>query len=165
MSVPWLPTDWSHPVRLELLTGHHLRPIRESDVDLDYPAVMGSQARLYSIFGPAWGWPPPDMTREQDRADLARHEFEIQRHESFNFALFDRDETALLGCVYIDPPFKTGADADVCWWVIDDLVDSDVEANLGAAVPAWLAAVWPFQRVRYPGIDLTWHAWLALPDP
>jgi hypothetical protein len=41
--VTWLPDGFSHPQRLDLPTGHHLRPIREADVDIDYPAVMGSR--------------------------------------------------------------------------------------------------------------------------
>ena len=100
----WLPPDWEHPNRVDLPTGHHLRPIGASDVDLDYPAVMASRARLWSIYGTAWGWPPASMTIEQDREDLAHHEDEIEQHRSFNYALFDPPETELLGCVYIDPP-------------------------------------------------------------
>jgi RimJ/RimL family protein N-acetyltransferase len=136
----WLPEDFEHPTGVELATGHHLRPIRESDVDLDLPAVMGSQQRLWSIYGEAWGWPPATMTHEQDREDLARHEAEIEAHQSFNYALFDADETELLGCVYIDPPEKEGgADAEISWWVVDALVGSDVERELDALVPRWIA--------------------------
>ena len=58
----WLPDGWSHPTRADLPTGHHLRPIRAADVDLDYVAVMGSRERLWSIYGQAWGWPPETMT-------------------------------------------------------------------------------------------------------
>ncbi len=104
----WLPADFVHPTRVPLPFGHHLRPIRAEDVDLDMIAVMGSQPRLWSIYGKAWGWPPATMTREQDREDLAHHAAEMETHESFNYALFDADETALLGCVYIDPPEKAG---------------------------------------------------------
>src|ERR1700742_3515209 len=104
MGSPWLPPDFVHPDRLDLSTGHHLRPIRESDTDIDYPAVMGSRERLWQIFGSAWQWPPADMTYEQDRVDLARHEREIAAHESFNYAVFDAAESELFGCVYIDPP-------------------------------------------------------------
>ncbi|MCC6226130.1 MAG: N-acetyltransferase [Microthrixaceae bacterium] len=154
---PWLPPQWSHPLRVELWTGHHLRPIRADDVDLDYPAVMGSQARLYSIFGPVWGWPPADMTFEQDLADLVRHEEEIARHESFNYALFDAGETALLGCVYIDPPETTDADADISWWVVDDLVGSEVDLALSETIPAWISAEWPFESPRHFG-------WRSHPD-
>jgi RimJ/RimL family protein N-acetyltransferase len=160
----WLPDDFIHPLRLDLPTGQHLRPIRADDVDLDLPAVMGSQERLWSIYGPAWGWPPPTMTREQDLDDLAHHETEIEQHLSFNYALFDAGETELLGCVYIDPPQKLGADAEISWWVVDSLVGGPVEAALDAAVPAWVAADWPLDQPRYVGRDLSWPDWIALPD-
>lgn len=160
----WLPPGWAHPTRVDLSTGHHLRPIRESDVDLDLPAVMGSRERLWATYGAAWGWPPVGMTREQDRVDLARHEAEIEAHESFNYALFDADETVLLGCVYVDPPEKPGADAEISWWVVDSLVGSDVEAALDELVPRWIAAEWPLERPRYVGRDLSWADWLALPE-
>jgi RimJ/RimL family protein N-acetyltransferase len=162
--VSWLPTDFVHPECLDLATGHHLRPIRESDVDVDYPAVMGSRERLWRMFGAAWGWPPADMSFEDDRADLARHEREIAAHESFNYAIFDEDETTLLGCVYIDPPEKAAADAEISWWVVDAMVGSSLEAQLSAAVPEWISARWPFARPRYIGVELSWADWLALED-
>ena len=115
----WLPEGWQHPPRVELSTGHHLRPIRPDDTELDMLAVMGSQERLWSIYGEAWGWPPPTMTAEQDREDLQHHADEMVRNESFNYALLDAEETVLLGCVYIDPPDKAGADAEISWWVRD----------------------------------------------
>lgn len=160
----WLPDDFEHPTVVPLPTGHHLRPIRADDVDLDMPAVMGSQERLWSIYGEAWGWPPATMTAEQDREDLARHEEEIARHESFNYALLDADETELIGCVYIDPPEKAGADAEISWWVRDEYLGSDVESALDELVPRWIADDWPLQQPRYVGRDLTWAEWLALPD-
>jgi hypothetical protein len=161
----WLPDDWRHPDRLDLPTGHHLRPIRAADVEIDHPAVMGSRERLWEMYGQVWGWPPATMTLEQDREDLARHEREIAEHRSFNYALLpDGAESALLGCVYVDPPEKVGADADVSWWVVDDLVGTPAEVALDEAVPAWLAARWPFDRVRYPGRELSWAEWEALPE-
>ena len=63
----WLPADFRHPTRVEVPFGHHLRPIRAEDTDLDMVAVMGSRERLWSIYGEAWGWPPADMTHEADR--------------------------------------------------------------------------------------------------
>jgi RimJ/RimL family protein N-acetyltransferase len=160
---PWLPDDFVHPKRVDLPTGHHLRPIRADDTDIDMVAVMGSRDRLWSIYGEAWGWPPATMTHEQDREDLQRHADEMERNESFNFALFDDDETALLGCVYIDPTDKPGADADISWWVVDDLVGSEVEAALDELVPRWIASDWPLERPRYVGRDLSWAEWIALP--
>jgi hypothetical protein len=104
------------------------------------------------------------MTHEQDREDLAHHEEEIERHESFNYALFDEGETELLGCVYIDPAEKVGADAEFSWWVVDALVGSDVERALDELVPRWIANDWPLAEPRYVGRDLSWEDWMALPD-
>ncbi|MBH0024973.1 hypothetical protein [Salinibacterium sp. SWN248] len=125
-AAPWLPAGWQHPTHVSLPTGHHLRPIRASDTQLDMDAVRGSRERLWSIYGEAWGWPPATMTAEQDRADLQRHADEMQTHESFNFALFD--ETA---------------DADVSWWVRDEYVGTELEAALDEFVPAWIERDWP----------------------
>lgn len=159
----WLPDDFTHPTWVAVGPGHHLRPITAADADLDYPAVMGSQPRLWAIFGDAWGWPPATMTHQEDAADLARHEAEIAAHESFNYALFDQAETVLLGCVYIDPPEKQGADAEICWWVVDGQAGTGLERILDAVVPTWIAGEWPFRRPRYIGRDLSWREWLALP--
>jgi len=73
----WLPDGFTPPERADLSTGHHLPPIREADVDVDYPAVMGSRERLWAKYGDAWGWPPSAMTYDADKADLAHHEAEI----------------------------------------------------------------------------------------
>jgi len=159
----WLPGDFVHPTQVAVGSGHHLRPIRAADTDIDMVAVMGSRERLWGIYGEAWGWPPATMTHEQDREDLQRHADEMETHESFNYALFDADETALLGCCYIDPTDKPGADADISWWVVDDCVGTDLEAALDELVPRWIAEEWPFERPRYVGRDLTWAEWIALP--
>jgi hypothetical protein len=160
----WLPSEFVPPVRAELATGHHLRPIRAADVDIDYPAVMGSRERLWSIYGDVWRWPPATMTYEQDRDDLARHEAEIAAHESFNYAVLDAPESRLLGCVYVDPPEKAGADADISWWVIDSAVGTELEHALDRFVPGWIADSWPFRRPRLPGRELSWDDWQKLPD-
>ena len=94
----------------------------------------------------------------------ARHEAEAERHESFNYALFDEEETELIGCVYVDPPEKAGADAEISWWVRDEYVGSELEAALDELVPRWIADTWPVRAPRYVGRDLTWQEWLALPD-
>lgn len=160
----WLPPDFTHPTVLPVIDGFHLRPIRESDTEIDYPAVMGSRTRLWEIYGEAWGWPRETMTVDEDRADLARHEREIKAHESFNYALLDLAETTLVGCVYIDPPRKTGADTEISWWVVDSHVGTPLEDALAVVVPRWIERVWPFEKPRYVGRDLSWAAWLSLPD-
>lgn len=161
----WLPTDFVAPTRVDIpATALHLRPIHPDDTEIDMVAVMGSQQRLWSIYGEAWGWPPADMTADDDREDLARHADEMTRNESFNYALLDEDETALLGCVYIDPPERVGADAEISWWVVDDHAGGPVERALDDFVPTWIARAWPLDAPRYVGRDLTWAAWLDLPE-
>jgi hypothetical protein len=148
----WLPHGFEHPERLELPTGQHLRPIRESDAEIDYPAVMGSRERLWATYGMAWGWPAASMTFEANRADLARHEAEIAAHETFNYAVLDAQETELLGCVYIDPPddrSAPGSDAVASWWVVDAAVGSKLERELDKLVPRWLAERWGFRAVDF----------------
>ena len=148
----WLPDGFVHPERAELSTGHHLRPIRERDVAIDYPAVMGSRERLWSKYGEAWGWPPGDMSYEDDRRDLARHEAEIAAGETFNYAVLDEAERELLGCVYIDPPGQgspPGTQAVVSWWVVDRLVAGPLDQLLQAFVPRWLTEVWGFEHVHF----------------
>ncbi len=150
----WLPDGFAPPARVDLPTGHHLRPIRAADVDIDYPAVMGSRERLWARYGAVWGWPPATMTYEQDREDLAHHEAEIAARETFNYAVLDERETALLGCLYIDPPddeSPPGTDAVASWWVVDDAVGSELERALDAFVPRWLREAWGFRAVhRHP---------------
>jgi len=146
---PWLPPDFVHPTRVDLASGHHLRPITEGDTPIDYPAVMGSRERLWSIFGPVWGWPPTTMTFEQDRDDLIRHEREADAHQSFNYCILNDDETELLGCIYVDPPeHDDGRDAQICWWVVDDAVGSPLDRELESFVPRWIAEAWPFTAPR-----------------
>lgn len=164
MNRNWLPPTWAHPERVTLAAGYHLRTMGPADVDLDLPAVRGSRDRLFSIYGQAWGWPPVELTREADIDDLAHHAAEIEAHESFLYGLFDSAESVLLGCLYIDPPAKVGADADISWWVVDNLLGSDLAAELDAFVPRWIAEHWPLQAPRYVGRDLSWDQWLALPD-
>ena len=115
---------------------------------MDMIAVMGSRDRLWSIYGEAWGWPPVDLTADDDREDLARHASEMSRNESFNYPLFDVRETALLGCVYVDPPERVGADAEISWWVVDEHVDGPVEQALDTFVPTWIASDWPLKEAR-----------------
>ena len=150
--MPWLGDDIRPPERVQLRTGHHLRPIREADVGVDYPAVMGSRQRLWARYGEAWGWPPETMSVEDDRRDLARHAAEIAARETFNYAVLDAGETELLGCIYIDPPedgSPAGSDAVVSWWVVDGAVGTELDRVLEDFVPTWLADVWGFRRIDY----------------
>ncbi len=148
----WLSESFRHPQRVELASGHHLRPIRASDVAIDYPAVMGSRERLWAKYGAAWGWPAASMSYEADRADLARHEAESAAQEAFNYAILDREETELLGCLYIDPPAPSSppaSNAVVSWWLIDACAGGALERALKELVPGWLSETWGFDSVHF----------------
>ena len=148
--VAWLVDGFVPPAQVDLATGHHLRPIRESDVGIDYPAVMGSRERLWAKYGASWGWPPSTMSPAQDAEDLARHERDIEALEAFNYAVLDAGETELLGCVYIDPPdddSPAGTDAVTSWWVVDHHAGGALDAALEEFVPGWLADTWGFRSV------------------
>ena len=154
----------SHPVPAGIVHRRfHLRPITVNDLVRDYDAVMSSAARLRERF-PYWGWPEDDMTLEQDLVDLGWHQKEAQLRRSFNYAVMSPDELRLLGCVYVDPPEKRGADCEVTFWVRVSEEGTGLEEELEAAVREWLAAEWPFERVRWPGRDVGWAEWDALPD-
>lgn len=147
----WLPQGFVHPARFILMTGHHLRPIRGTDVFLDFPAVMGSQANLWSLFGVRWGWPSPTMTIGQNLDDLVRHEREMEAQKSYNYCILDEEESQLWGCVYLDPPDAASlpaVDADVCWWVVDSARGSELETCLESDIPQWLQLAWPFRNPR-----------------
>ena len=90
------------------------------------------------------------MSYEADYEDLARHGREITAHESFLYGVFDAAETALFGCIYVDPSDEF--DAQVSWWVVDELVGADLERTLDEFVPRWMSETWRFSRVDYsPG--------------
>ena len=104
------------------------------------------------------------MTIKDDLIDLGWHQKEAMLRRSFNYAVMAPDESRLLGCVYVDPPDKQGADADVFLWVRSDEEGSDLEEALEREVRRWLDAEWPFETVRWPGRDLSWEDWDRLPD-
>ena len=45
-----------------------------------------------------------------------------------------------------------------------DELQTGLEAALEKTVRRWIAEAWPFQRVLYPGRDISWDAWAALPQ-
>jgi GNAT superfamily N-acetyltransferase len=148
----WLPAGFEHPLRVEWRDGVHLRPIAASDVDIDYPAVMGDRDELWARYGEAWGWPPETMTPQQDAEDLSRHADEMVTHESFNYAILPADESRLYGCLYLDPlPGHPSPplEAEASWWLVRD-APAELHADLDAFAHRWLATAWPFTRVHTP---------------
>jgi hypothetical protein len=160
--MPLLPSEHPIPPGFER-PGFRVRPITIHDVVKDYDAVMTSADRLRERF-PLWDWPSADLSLEDDLIDLAWHQKEAQLRRSFNYVVLSPDESRVLGCVYVDPPERQGADAEVTMWVRADEEGTGLEETLQGAVSEWITAEWPFERVRWPGRDISWEEWDRLPE-
>ena len=158
----FLPEDFEVPEFLET-TSFRIRALTIHDVVKDYEAVMANREHLWELFGEAWGWPPEDLTLEQDLIDLGWHQKEFQLRSSFNYAVMSPDEKRLLGCFYVDPPEKQGFDAEIYFWARIDLPNGDLESELSEVVRQFISSEWPFSKVAYPGRDITWEEYDKLP--
>lgn len=67
------------------------------------------------------------------------------------------------GCVYIDPTRRSGFDAEVFLWARQSELAGGLEERLYRTVQEWLRADWPFEKVAFPGRDIDWPAWRAIP--
>ena len=140
--------------RLRMLTIH--------EVVKDYDAVMSSVEHLKTIW-PTSGW-PVGLTLEQNLIDLGWHQKEFQTRRSFAYTVVSLDESMVLGCVYLDPSRKRDYDAVAFLWARQSQLGSGLEERLLAAVRGWLADLWPFKKVAFPGRDIDWDTWRSLPE-
>jgi len=135
-----------------------LRPLRASDVERDYDAVMESaeQLRLWSQSD----WPAPEFTLEENLVDLVRHEREHLEGVAFTYTVLDPAGARCLGCVYVTPPVPelarllpgAGHAAHVGFWVRTSELAGDLEAHLLATLRAWFAEDWAFDRVVFGSV-------------
>lgn len=150
------------PARLE--SGRFvLRPLTLHDAVKDYDAVMTSRAELVGVFGPDTSWPEVDLSLEQDLIDLAWHQKEFQIGSSFAYTVVTPDESRVLGCAYLLPSLKLDFDCAVFYWVRSSERASGLEDALGLVLRRWLQERWPFRRPAFPGRDIAWADWSALP--
>lgn len=147
----FLPEGFEVPEIVETAR-FRLRSITIHDAFKDYDAVMSSRQHLWDRFGEIWGWPPPDMTIEQNIIDLAWHQKEFQLRSSFDYAVMSLDEKRLLGCVYVDPPQVEGTEADVWFWARESERPFGLEAELETFLLGWLVERWPFAAVAVNGV-------------
>ncbi|HEX7878966.1 MAG TPA: GNAT family N-acetyltransferase [Candidatus Eisenbacteria bacterium] len=158
---PFVPADFKVPERLET-DEFRLRMLTVHDVVKDYDAVMSSLDHLKTIW-PGGKW-PVGLTLEQNLIDLGWHQKEFQTRRSFAYTVVAPDESRVVGCVYIDPTQKLAYDAVVYLWARQGELASGLEGRLHAAVREWMARAWPFGRVGFPGRDIAWEEWRAIPE-
>ena len=159
---PFVPESFAAPTRLAG-EGFVLRPLTVSDVVKDYDAVMSSADHLKTVW-PGSEW-PDGLTLEQNLIELGWHQREFQRSRSFAYTVVAPDESRVLGCVYIYPTRKAGFDAEVYLWTRPPEQNPGVdEDTLRKVVRAWLKDEWPFKAAAFPGTDISWSEWTALPE-
>jgi hypothetical protein len=93
--------DWLVPTELRI-DACVLQPLRATDVERDFEAVMASQEALRERTGGRW--PRPDFTLAENLTDLREHEADFAARRGFTYTVLDPGETSCLGCVYVYPP-------------------------------------------------------------
>jgi hypothetical protein len=164
-----LSTSFSPPrqVALSSVVLHGLSP---QFADLDYVAVMASANQIRHLFGPTHDWPTADMTYEQNKADLVRHEREFDEQTAFAYALLDLTGAYYLGCVYLEPlatapPQEQAAHTPIVpyqlkafIWVSSLYPHTPIEV-LMSEINAWLLADFAITAVAWPGRVESWQGW------
>ncbi|WP_299049997.1 hypothetical protein [uncultured Nocardioides sp.] len=112
----WLAPWFTPPTRTELVTGHHLRPLRAADVGLP-------------------GLPPGLDPEVAAAAGLAR--------TAFVYGAFDDEERRLLAWVTLDPG-AAPHDVRVGWSLAPEEVGGGLGDALSSALPDWLRRTWPW---------------------
>jgi len=139
-----------------------IRPLEVTDAKADYEAVMESRDRIKNTFGPNHPWPPTDLTLEQNRIDLAWHQKEHQRRDSFTYTIYDPDTETELGCLYIQPTQIDDYDAAVYFWTSMTANQRDLVDQITACIRRWVSEDWPLEKVIYPGRDVPWEDYQTL---
>ena len=157
---PFVPPEFVIPGELST-HNFRLRMLSIDDVEKDFEAVTSSAAHLSKVW-PDTGW-PHGLTIRQNLIDLGWHEKEFQNRSSFAYTVVTHDESRVLGCVYFYPTDKADFDVEVFLWVRESALVTDLDAELSEAVRNWLETDWPFDHPAYPGREIDWDAWEALP--
>jgi RimJ/RimL family protein N-acetyltransferase len=135
-----------------------LRPIRASDAELDYEAVMESREFLRK-----WEqstWPEDDFTLEANRQDMLKLERRHASGGSFTYTVMNLDQTECLGCVYVFSPeaswfsdahvLALGADewsdsdAMIFFWVRKSRLSQGMDRSLLDSLLTWFEREWSF---------------------
>jgi hypothetical protein len=147
MEASFVPREFVVPLALET-DSFRLEPLGPQHNEPDYAAWTSSMEHIHATPGFTDSSWPHEMTIEENRADLERHERDFAGRTGFTYTVRDPGAGDVIGCLYIYPR-KDGPGAHVTSWVRADRAELD--EPLAAAVAAWLEADWPFERVLYLG--------------
>ena len=132
-----------------------LRPLRATDVALDYDAVMSSREQLRR-----WSqttWPADDFTLAENLKDLEEHEREHKERVAFTFTVLNPEGTRCLGCVYIMPlkvdaaqlNVKATYPTTVAFWARSSELANNLDKHLFATLRDWFATDWAFDHITF----------------
>jgi hypothetical protein len=136
-----------------------VRPLRATDVTLDYNAVISSRAEL--LLGSGGTWPREGFTLEENLADLERHEQEHRARVAFTYTVMNPAETECLGCIYIGPlerllghdgesgEYLSDNAAYVSFWVRQSRLADRLDRRLLQALLSWFQNEWAFAHVLF----------------
>ena len=145
---PFVPAEFVAPSGLAT-PRFVLEPLGPQHNERDYAAWTSSLEHIHATPGFTESTWPHEMTLEENRADLERHERDFAGRSGFTYTVLDPDDGDVVGCLYIYPLKGAAGSADVASWVRADRAELDLP--LAEAVAAWLAEAWPFERVLYVG--------------
>ncbi len=157
MNKKFVPADFKIPETLET-NRFRLRMLTIKDVKLDYDAVMTSIDHLQKTkpFGPNYKWPTKDLSYEQNLIALGWHQKEFEKRSSFTYTVMNLNETECLGCLYIYPSDNPNYNAVIIMWVRQSEIINGLDEILFSSVKKWVQDKWPFEKVAYPGRDISW---------
>ncbi len=133
----------------ELKTDEFLiRPLRASDVELDYEAVMESKDMLREISQSTW--PTDDFTLAENLDDLERHEKDHIDRREFTYTVMNPEETICLGCLYLRPLSQDMVQGDletsVIFWIRQSRIADNLDNRFLRILLSWLESDWFFKR-------------------
>lgn len=139
------------------------RPLRASDVELDYDAVVSSSLMLRG-----WSqsdWPHEGFTLEENLDDLQRHEKEHLEKKAFTYTIMSPEETFCLGCIYMNPLIQDVIDLGICqhssnegeifaasirYWIRESHATKEFNLTILKEIDQWLDNAWYFNCVVFP---------------
>lgn len=170
---PLVSRDFDIPMRVET-EKFVLVPLSWKHFNLDYECYMSSVEHLQTTFdldgdsleidGERW---PANSDVEFAFVDAAWCQFEWQHtRSSFTYVALTPSEDKELGAGYLMRSKKQPYAVECQTWVRADELKNGFDVDFYRWFRDWVETTWPFpsEQIGWPGREITWQAWNALPD-
>ncbi len=159
----FVPADFAVPAGYQS-KNFKLAPLGPDLAQHDFDAYMSSIEHLQKTFSYSDRWPNSKITMADAVKDVEGEKQRFDARKSFTYAVLSPDGKKELGCVYVSPSRKEGYDAQVRVWVTKAKFDEGFEKELIPEVKSWLSAKWPFQKIAWPGREISREDFAKLPN-